>query len=68
MSSLQMALEPSTLVVAADPGKVMNRVRVSDGSGLFGRSDVAAGFSCWGREAGPTPVWAANWAAGWAAG
>jgi len=33
MSFLQVALEPSTLVVAVDPGKVMNRVWVSDGSG-----------------------------------
>jgi len=35
MSLLQVALEPSTLVVAVDPGKVMNRVWVSDGSGLL---------------------------------
>lgn len=35
MSLLQAALEPSTLVVAVDPGKVMNRVWVSDGSGLL---------------------------------
>ena len=34
MSMLQAALEPSTLVVAIDPGKVMNRVWVSDGEGL----------------------------------
>ena len=33
MSVLGMALEPSTLVVAVDPGKVMNRVWVTDGSG-----------------------------------
>ncbi len=33
MSLLQLALEPSTLVVAVDPGKVMNRVWISDGSG-----------------------------------
>ena len=33
--SLLRALEPSTLVVAVDPGKVMNRVWVSDGSGLL---------------------------------
>ena len=31
--SLLRALEPSTLVVAVDPGKVMNRVWVTDGSG-----------------------------------
>ncbi|TCO11632.1 transposase [Kribbella steppae] len=35
MSLLQVALGPSTLVVAVDPGKVMNRVWVSDGSGLL---------------------------------
>ena len=35
MSLLQVALEPSTLVVAVDPGKVMNRVWVSDGAGLL---------------------------------
>jgi hypothetical protein len=35
MSVLQVALEPSTLVVAVDPGKVTNRVWVSDGSGLL---------------------------------
>jgi transposase len=35
MVLLQEALEPSTLVVAIDPGKVMNRVWVSDGRGLL---------------------------------
>ena len=35
MSLLQAALEPSTLVVAVDPGKVSNRVWLSDGSGLL---------------------------------
>jgi transposase len=35
MSLLQMALGPLTLVVAVDPGKVSNRVWVSDGSGLL---------------------------------
>jgi transposase len=35
MSLLQVALEPSALVVAVDPGKVSNRVWVSDGSGLL---------------------------------
>lgn len=34
MSLLQAPLELSTLVVAVDPGKVMNRVWISDGSGL----------------------------------
>jgi hypothetical protein len=45
MSLLQAALEPSTLVVAVDPGKVMNRVWVSDGSGLLARARVDAGLS-----------------------
>jgi transposase len=35
MSVLQVALEPSTVVVAVDPGKVMNRVWVSNGNGLL---------------------------------
>jgi hypothetical protein len=35
MSMLQVALEPSTVVVAVDPGKVMNRVWVSNGTGLL---------------------------------
>ena len=35
MSMLQAALEPSTVVVAVDPGKVMNRVWVSDGPGWW---------------------------------
>lgn len=35
MSILQVALEPSTVVVAVDPGKVMNRVWVSNGKGLL---------------------------------
>lgn len=35
MSFLQVALEPSTVVVAVDPGKVMNRVWVSNGAGLL---------------------------------
>ena len=33
MSVLKAALDPATVVVAVDPGKVMNRVWVSDGSG-----------------------------------
>ena len=33
MAVLQAALEPSTVVVAVDPGKVMNRVWVSNGTG-----------------------------------
>jgi transposase len=35
MSVLDVALDPSNLVVAVDPGKVRNRVWVSDGSGLL---------------------------------
>jgi transposase len=33
VSVLKTALDPATVVVAVDPGKVMNRVWVSDGSG-----------------------------------
>ena len=36
---------PSTLVVAVDPGKVLNRVWVSDGSGLLDEPAVVAGVS-----------------------
>ena len=35
MSVLGVALDPATVVVAVDPGKVMNRVWVSDGRGLL---------------------------------
>jgi transposase len=35
VSLLQAALEPSMLVLAVDPGKVSNRVWLSDGSGLL---------------------------------
>ena len=35
MSLLQAALEPSTLVLAVDPGKVAHRIWLSDGSGLL---------------------------------
>jgi len=35
MSILDVALDPATVVVAVDPGKVMNRVWVSDGTGLL---------------------------------
>ena len=35
MSMLDVALDPGTVVVAVDPGKVMNRVWLSDGSGLL---------------------------------
>lgn len=32
MGLLEVALDPATVVVAVDPGKVMNRVRVSNGA------------------------------------
>jgi transposase len=35
MSLLEVALDPATVVVAVDPGKVMNRVWVSNGAGLL---------------------------------
>ncbi|KLI03989.1 hypothetical protein ACT17_34775 [Mycolicibacterium conceptionense] len=35
MSVLDVALDPATVIVAVDPGKVLNRVWVSDGSGLL---------------------------------
>jgi transposase len=34
MSMLGIALDPATVIVAVDPGKVMNRVWVSNGTGL----------------------------------
>lgn len=35
MSVLEVALDPSTVIVAVDPGKAFNRVWISDGSGLL---------------------------------
>ena len=35
MGMLEIALDPATVVVAVDPGKVMNRVWVSNGTGLL---------------------------------
>lgn len=35
MSLLEVALDPARVIVAVDPGKVSNRVWVSDGSGLL---------------------------------
>ena len=35
MSVLEVALDPATVIVAVDPGKVMNRVSVSNGTGLL---------------------------------
>lgn len=36
MSVLEVALDPSTVIVAVDPGKAFNRVWISNGSGLLG--------------------------------
>jgi transposase len=35
MSSLEVALDPTTVIVAVDPGKVANRIWVSNGAGLL---------------------------------
>lgn len=35
MSVLEIALDPSTVIVAVDPGKAFNRVWISNGSGLL---------------------------------
>ncbi|PJE04654.1 MAG: hypothetical protein CK429_31410 [Mycobacterium sp.] len=35
MSVLKVALDPSTVIVAVDPGKALNRVWISNGSGLL---------------------------------
>jgi transposase len=35
MSMLEVALDPATVIVAVDPGKVLNRVWVSNGTGLL---------------------------------
>jgi transposase len=35
MSVLEVALDPSTVIVAVDPGKTFNRVWISNGSGLL---------------------------------
>jgi transposase len=35
MASLEVALDPATVIVAVDPGKVLNRVWVSNGAGLL---------------------------------
>lgn len=35
MGMLEVALDPATVIVAVDPGKVMNRVWVSNGAGLL---------------------------------
>jgi hypothetical protein len=35
MSILDVALDPATVIVAVDPGKVLNRVWLSSGGGLL---------------------------------
>lgn len=35
MASLEVALDPATVIVAVDPGKVLNRIWVSNGAGLL---------------------------------
>lgn len=35
MSVLEVALDPSTVIVVVDPGKAFNRVWISNGSGLL---------------------------------
>ena len=35
MPILEVALDPATVIVAVDPGKVLNRVWVSNGTGLL---------------------------------
>ena len=55
MSMLEVALDPAAVIVAVDPGKVMNRVCVSNGSGLLlspfrcrcRESALADCSSCW---------------------
>ena len=49
MSVLKVPLDPATVVVAVDPGKVMNRVWVSDGTGWLERP-VSVPVSCAGVE------------------
>jgi len=49
MSVLKAPLDPATVVVAVDPGKVVNRVWVSDGRGWL-ESPVSVPVSCAGVE------------------
>jgi hypothetical protein len=35
MSMLGVALDPATVIVAVDPGKVLNRIWVSNGAGML---------------------------------
>ena len=49
MSVLKAPLGPVTVVVAVDPGKVMNRVWVSDGTGWL-EQPMSVPVSCAGVE------------------
>ena len=49
MSMLKVPLAPATVVVAVDPGKVMNRVWVSDGTGWL-EQPVSVPVSCAGVD------------------
>jgi hypothetical protein len=49
MSVLKAPLDPATVVVAVDPGKVMNRVWVSDGTGWL-EQPMSVPVSCAGVE------------------
>jgi len=57
MSVLKVPLDPATVVVAVDPGKVMNRVWVSDGTGWL-EEPVSVAVSCVGVEQVERLVWA----------
>ena len=64
MSMLEVALDPAAVIVAVDPGKVMNRVWVSNGSGLLAspfrcrcrERALADWSSCWLNRAAAEPV------------
>ena len=47
MSSLGVVVDPATVIVAVDPGKVLNRVWVGDGSGLL-EDSISLPVSCEG--------------------
>lgn len=59
MSMLGVALDPATVIVAMDPGKVMNRVWVSNGTGLVAdpvslpvsRDGIVGWSGCWSSMA-----------------
>ena len=62
MSILDVALDPATVVVAVDPGKVMNRVWVSNGAGRWrsrsSRSRRPAACTAPGPESSTDCTWA----------